>query len=156
MKTAAIDPGTEKSAFIVWDGEQIDGMGEEENSILRDRLLHDIFDVDLIAIEMVASFGMPVGKEVFETVLWIGRFLQAAECSGYKTKLVYRKDVKIHLCGTMRAKDGNIRQALMDKHGTPGTVKAKGKLYGVSKHLWSALAIADYVLTSEQPAETTP
>ena len=57
---------------------------------------------------------------------------------------LFRKDIKIHLCGTMKAKDANIRQALIDKHGKVGTAKNKGPLYGISSHLWSALAVADY------------
>lgn len=59
-------------------------------------------------------------------------------------ELIYRRDIKIHLCGTVKAKDGNIRQALIDKHGAPGTKKSKGPTYGVSGHLWAALAVADY------------
>ncbi|WP_230687708.1 hypothetical protein, partial [Streptococcus pneumoniae] len=59
--------------------------------------------------------------------------------------------VKIWLCGTMRAKDANIAQALRDKHGEVGTKKNPGKLYGIKSHLWSALAIADYALNHPQP-----
>ena len=28
---------------------------------------------------MVACYGMPVGKEVFDTCIWIGRFIQEAD-----------------------------------------------------------------------------
>ena len=91
------------------------------------------------AIEMVASYGMPVGKTVFETCVWIGRFDACEDAT-----LVYRKDVKMHLCGSMRAKDSNIRQALIDKLGKEVTK-------GVSKDVWSALAVA--VTVSERDSQ---
>ena len=85
---------------------------------------------------MVASYGMPVGKDIFETVKWIGRFEEAAATIWeVKTILIYRKDVKSYLCGSMKAKDSNIRQALIDLLG-------KEKTKGVSKDIWSALAVA--------------
>lgn len=102
-----------------------------------------------LAIEMIASYGMPVGREVFETCLWIGRFVQAWH-SPEDVELIYRKDVKMHLCGTPRAKDQNVRQALIDlfpatgggKTPQIGTVKQPGPLYGVSTHAWPALGVA--------------
>ena len=60
--------------------------------------------------------------------------------------LVYRQDVKQFLCHSARAKDGNIRQAIIDRLGPPGVKSAPGVTYGISKHLWSALAVA---LTAE-------
>ncbi|HBC95047.1 MAG TPA: hypothetical protein DCZ10_19680, partial [Pelotomaculum sp.] len=54
---------------------------------------------------------------------------------------VYRKDEKINLCGSMRAKDGNIRQALIDRFGIVGTKKSPGWFYGVSKDVWAAIAV---------------
>jgi hypothetical protein len=107
-----------------------------------------------LVIEMIASYGMAVGAEVFDTCVWIGRYVQAWH-SPDAVRLIYRKQVKLHLCGTTKAKDTNIRQALLDKFG-PGKDKAIGKkaapgpLYGVKTHAWSALAVA--VVASEVPA----
>jgi len=42
----------------------------------------------------------------------------------------------------MKAKDANIRQALIDKLGPVGTKKSPGPLWGVKSHIWSALAVA--------------
>lgn len=145
MTVLAIDPGPVESAFLVWGEDSLDA-SVLPNDVVLDRLVRGFRPWEKVAIEMVACYGMPVGKEVFETCLWIGRFIQR---SIEPTTLVYRKDVKIHLCGSMRAKDGNIRQALIDKYGPPGTKKAPGRTYGISGHLWSALAIADYVLREE-------
>lgn len=74
-------------------------------------------------IEMIASYGMAVGKEVFETCVWIGRFRQIAESQDIEAKYIYRKDEKMNLCHSMKAKDSNIRQALIDRFGEVGTKK---------------------------------
>jgi hypothetical protein len=85
---------------------------------------------------------MPVGKEVFETAEWIGRFLQKASGCKFDTYTkIYRKDVKINLCQSMKAKDSNIRHALIDRFGPVGVKKNPGWFYGVSKDIWSAVAI---------------
>lgn len=100
-----------------------------------------------VAIEMVASYGMPVGREVFETCVWIGRLTElcaARNLGGSYPALIYRRDIKLYLCGSARAKDGNIRQALIDRLGAPGTKKAPGPTYGISGDAWQALAIAVY------------
>jgi hypothetical protein len=146
-KILAIDPGDQQSAFVVWDGEEIFDKGLLPNQELIDKIF--ILDCDKMAIEMIASYGMPVGKTVFETCVWIGRFterfINTKPCwpplDNYVT-YIYRKDVKMHLCGTTKAKDGNIRQALIDRFGECGTKKNPGKLYGVSKDIWAALALA--------------
>jgi Holliday junction resolvasome RuvABC endonuclease subunit len=133
----AIDPGTEKSAFVLYDSHDkaIIDKGIDENFDLLDQIMHDpAFQEPVFAIEMIASYGMPVGKEVFETCVWIGRFVQAYN-GPHEIRTIYRRTVKTHLCGSMKAKDANIRQALLDKLGKEATK-------GVSKDIWSALAVA--------------
>ena len=80
-------------------------------------------DYDVLVIEMIASYGMPVGKEVFETCVWIGRFKELAIIRNIKVEYIYRKDEKMNLCQSMKAKDSNIRQALIDRFGIVGTKK---------------------------------
>jgi hypothetical protein len=67
--------------------------------------------------------------------------------------LLPRRAVKLALCGDSRAKDANIRQALIDRFGgkdaAVGRKAAPGPLYGISRDVWSALAIA--VTYSLQP-----
>jgi hypothetical protein len=146
----AIDPGTTQSAFLVWEDGMLEG-GMLPNPELRYRLLENSFGgATLVAIEMVASYGMAVGKEVFETVRWIGRF---EECARPPVRLVYRKDIKVHICGTTKAKDTNIRQALIDVYGPVGTRKNPGGCFGISGHLWSALAVAHFILSTDSPVD---
>ena len=132
----AIDPGTVRSAFVYWDAR--DKIIKDKGILPNDDMLHYIIDyyipgsnTDVMVIEMVASYGMPVGKEVFDTCVWIGRFYQASRAPVH---LLYRREVKMFLCGNMRAKDGNIRAALIDMLG-------KDVCKGVSKDVWSALAL---------------
>jgi hypothetical protein len=61
-------------------------------------------------------------------------------------QLVYRRDVKLHLCHSPRAKDANVRQALIDRLGPQGTKKNPGPTYGMKSHLWAALAVGVYAM----------
>ena len=103
-------------------------------------------------IEAVASYGMAVGASVFETCVWIGRFYEALAASCEKTpELVFRKDVKLHHCGVTRAKDANIRQALIDRFGAgasnggKGSKASPGWFWGMTADVWQAYALAVYV-----------
>lgn len=144
----AIDPGPDMSAYVETNANGgVVTFGYEKNTYVRaiinlaGRSNHEL------AIEMIASYGMPVGREVFETCLWIGRFLQAFDNDKYAS-LIYRKDVKLALCNSVRATDATIRQSLIDRYG-PGKEKAIGRkaspgpLYGLSGDMWAALAVAE-------------
>lgn len=152
----SIDPGSSQSAWMVFNPdtnlpEKFDISNNE--ALIRGHTMEFFKEeqkCDCLAIEMVASYGMPVGATVFETCVWIGRFIQAW-CPGDFYK-IYRKDVKMHLCQSMRAKDSNIRQAIIDKYPATGGGKLPqvgiksqpGPLFGVSKDVWSALSVAIY------------
>lgn len=139
MTVIAIDPGPEHSAYVVWDGAKIWSAGIEANSQMLSRLYNP--PAMYLVIEEIASYGMPVGREVFQTVRWSGRF---EEAWGLKNQFHYlpRLKVKQHLCHDSRAKDANIRQALVDRFGKPGTKKQPGTTYGLRKDIWSAFAVA--------------
>jgi len=191
MPLLAIDPGTEKSgwALLEEDGTLVDH-GWEDNGLVLSKLGIEISSGTKLLIEDVSHYGMPVGRDVFETVKWMGRFdiLHLAEW-------ITRPDIKLALCGSVTATDSNVRQAVIDWYG--GDEKAiggkkcpdckgkgwkgrdhkgcatchhmdevhKGKyayqgcgyqthsgpLYGVSGHVWSALALGiAYIERSKQ------
>ena len=147
MKIFGVDPGPEDSAFLVLEDGRVSHFGIVPNAGILQRIDYrgDTRD-SVLVIEMVASYGMPVGREVFETCVWIGRFEQA--WGPAKRDRLTRQDVKRQLCnGNMRAKDKHVRQVMLDRFG-PGKAKAvglkktPGPLYGISKDVWAALAIA--------------
>lgn len=145
----AIDPGTTQSAWLRYEGDRPAGFGITANDVLL-RALRTGGLPDVVVIEKVESFGMAVGAEVFDTVLWAGRFAEAA----HRVPVVWlpRRTVKLALCADSRAKDANIRQALIDRFGGQAAIGRKaapGPLYGISRDVWSALAIA--VTYSIQP-----
>lgn len=148
MNVLAIDPGTEQSAWVLYDGARVVGHDIEANRTLMMRLRDRWFtDVAAVVLEQVESYGMAVGREVFETVFWTGRFYQAATAYGAGiAHLRPRRTVKLHLCESAKAKDSNIRVALIDRFGGKekaiGLKRTQGPLYGVKSHEWSALAIA--------------
>ena len=132
----AIDPGTTQSAYVVFDCKEkrIVDKGILPNHEMLAQISYTT-TLSMMAIEMIAGYGMPVGKEVFETCVWIGRYQQEAYRSGMDVEKVFRKDVKMHLCGSVRARDANVRQALIDLLG-------KEKTKGVAKDMWAALGVA--------------
>jgi hypothetical protein len=141
----AIDPGPTQSGFVVF-GEGVIHSGVLPNDQMRLYMKINCHngELDRLAIEMIASYGMAVGAEVFNTCLWIGRYLEYWEKYNEPStaQLVFRREVKMHLCGTARAKDTNIKQALVDKLGPIGKKDSPGPLYGVKSHAWPALGVA--------------
>ena len=143
----AIDPGTENSAWVQFDAAKriILGHGKEQNYFLLSRLSDEF---EHVVIEQVQSYGKPVGQEVFTTVWWCGRFWEHAVNAGSCCVHVPRRDVKMHLCGTIKGiNDAVIRQRLIDLFGPGrekaiGTKKNQGPLYGLKADEWQALAIA--------------
>lgn len=171
----AIDPGTTHSALVILNEAGMPAnlfLGKNESLISLLRAPPPGWPFPLtratpLAIERVESYGMPVGEEVFETCRWAGRFHEAwaARCWGASEIFhVPRRAVKLHLCGSARARDSNIRAALIDRYGpgrraAMGLKASPGPLYGVKQDLWAALAVAvtvhDTLLKAPVPAAMT-
>ncbi len=135
----AIDAGNEESGYCLIDATTYKPI--EFGKISNTQMLMKVIELkyDKLILEMVASYGMPVGATVFETCVWIGRFIQARNCPDYE--YIYRKEEKMNLCYSMKAKDSNIRQALIDRFGDVGTKSNQGFFYGFKKDIWSAFAV---------------
>ena len=149
MTILAIDPGPTQSAWVLYEHGNVVDCATVENMSLLTLISCGSFgrDVDHIVAEKVESFGMAVGASVFETVFWTGRFIEAWHGIEPTRHRIGRRNVKLHLCGSARAKDANIRQALIDRFGGSkeaaiGLKKTPGPLYGVKGHQWAALAVA--------------
>lgn len=149
MMLIAIDPGNVESAFV-----RIDDQYKlyEHEKIRNEELINRIEDLsricDRVVIERIASYGMAVGRSVFETCEWIGRFTQMAIGLYMPVDYVFRIDEKMALCRDARAGDTNIRRALIDRFAQhdlrtgKGTKKNPDYFYGFAKDEWAAMAVA--------------
>lgn len=157
----AIDPGTTESGVCIIDSANYKPIahGKFKNESVYDfinenmKILFSLHyredsedDEYEFAIEMIASYGKAVGIEVFETCVWIGRFTEMFG-NAFKVSRIYRKDEKMNLCGSMKAKDPNIIQALVDrfapgeKNYGKGTKKNPGWFYNFNHDVWQAYAV---------------
>lgn len=145
-----IDPGTFKSGYVLCEprcARVVECEAAISNAMLLDRLdaVKREHPGAWLAIEWVQSYGRPVGMETFETCRWVGRFEE--RWANGKVRLLKPRDIKTYLCGTAAAKDADRRKALIELYGETrriavGTKNARGPLYGVSSHAWSALSAA--------------
>lgn len=157
LRVLAIDPGPTESAWVVYDSEcrAVIAAGKAPNNSLLE-VCRNPWEATKLSItdcvcERIRSYGMPAGAELFETCEWCGRFQEAWEMHHIYATAPHlwhwmpRKDVKMHLCGQTRAKDANIRQAIIDRFGGQSAIGRKaapGPLYGIAGDEWAALAVA--------------
>jgi len=145
MKIFGIDPGSRESGCVIWgiDSRRViqyeHTCNEKVLCVIRN-LENDV----IVAIEQIRGYGIVAGDDTFDTCHWSGRFQEAHEVKqlGGQVHLIPRKDIKRHLCGNTTTNDKYIRQALIDRYGEVGTKKNPGPLFGISGHLWAALAVA--------------
>jgi len=156
MRVLALDPGPEKTAWVLYHPEMrfaeggCEVLGSENQDV--NRQLRALIDhADRVVCEGIQSYGMPVGRTTFDTAMWIGRYQEYAEMViGIEFEILYNPEVRLHLCRSSRAKDAHVRRALLDRYpetgggATPqiGTKKLPGPLFGFKEHMWSALAVA--------------
>lgn len=161
----AIDPGDVQSAYCIVDTAtykplEFGKVGNYElRTILADKLEQSqtpTSDMDgnlhrdefTVVIERIASYGMAVGATVFTTCEWTGRFAEITELNGSTPQYVFRKEEKLTICGDSRAKDANIRRALIDRFAQHDMKNGRGTkanpdwFYGFHSDIWQAYGIA--------------
>jgi hypothetical protein len=144
LRVLAVDPGYQRSAWCLYWTDHVVELETRENAAALNRIGSGGFDAGTtLAVEMVESYGMPVGREVFRTVLWTGRFIEAWR--GGAVVLVPRRVVKLELCRSSRAKDSNVAQAVRDILGEPPKKGHPTAGYGTRRPVadqWAAIAVA--------------
>lgn len=153
-----IDPGTTKTGWVIFDplAEKPVEAGWEDNATVLWRIENMNFH-DRVIMETFAAQGMPLGDSSLQTVRWEGRFVERALMSrGIEVDHITRRAIKIAICGSSRAKDSNIRAAMVDMYAfawsnignglgvkdnpSPLACLRSGK--GATAHTFAALAVA--------------
>ena len=146
MTILAIDPGSSASAYCVMD----DAASPLKFDKVPNADLIQIArytDADTIVIERVASYGMPVGREVFDTCEWIGRFTQVAVDTSHRVEYILRQEEKLFICKSPKANDATIRRALIDRFAKHDFKTGKGNshspdfFYNFKADIWAAFSI---------------
>ncbi len=146
----AIDPDPQGGSWVLCD--ECGEVRAHERNCPMGHLKQAINGVDetttqQVVVEDVVSYGMPVGREVFDTVKNIGEIRGVCRQRSVPFDLLSRVQVKTALCRSARAKDANVRAALVDLYGgsrkeAVGTKASPGPLYGLVADEWAALALA--------------
>ena len=158
----AIDPGNTESAFVLLgDKMQVLNKGKLANRDVEKVLCKalQIPHLDVVC-ERINSYGMPVGREVFDTCEQIGRFGFICDMHNLKMNYINRSEEKLTICHSPRANDTSIRRALIDhfaqhdfKNGK-GTKKNPDWFYGFKADIWAAFAVG-YTYAMKKREENT-
>ena len=165
MMFVAIDPGPEKSAYVVIEDGRIVLARKVDNGRLLDMLSTPEWKFwieERVIIEQIKAYEH-IGDTVLWTVHWCGRLHQVAVQNGMHVAYVPRATVKTHVTGHCRtAKDRHVREAMIDRWGPPQIPMTDDEQADVPKSkrrrfrpgptaafradMWAALAVATWWL----------
>lgn len=151
-----LDPGNRHTAWLLYQPSEkliINGFGKEPNERVLDIIIEKEEFYDLMLVEQLSGYiytpkgaqyrkQTTIGRDVIDTAVWSGRFVQQADIVGKEHVMMLRSTVSHHLCkGVQHPGNSEVRAALIKRFGEKGTMKNPGLLYGVSDDIWSSLAL---------------
>lgn len=141
--TIGIDPGPETSDAVVLDSEGlVVGKISCPNGEMYACVDNWKQQGERVVVEDFVPYGARLSYESMDTIKFIGALFWAHGC-----EVLSRKAIKLHLCGIASATNANVKDALVHEYGgsrerAVGKKKTPGPLYGITDHLWAALAVA--------------
>ena len=125
MDILAIDPGPDKSAFVLfdWPEKVIFTFGHITNREVLELIAS--INVDLMAVEEVSYYGpnSNIGATTIDTARWVGRFQDRMETQGHSENgvmLIKNQKVRVHICGLSAVKKSAVRRATKDRFPRTG------------------------------------
>ena len=134
----AVDPGSSQSAWVWLDPDRIVDHAKEANA---DVLAMLRIIGGTVVIEDISPRQQPLGKEVADTLRWIGRFMEAAQRHAAVHLITRQAVTAYHIDGGTKDADKRIRAAIIERYGGGNPVKRDHVLHGITADQWSALAI---------------
>jgi hypothetical protein len=159
-----IDPGPERTAVVCYDperrvpvwGEWVQNIKVISHVLLTPSPVRKSRPEDVYVIEYPQNYGSMMGATTLDTCFACGLITGHLSVNYRYSRPIARPSVKTHLLGVARGNDAQVKRALWNALGEPGTKKDPGPTYclhmrrgGASKHLWAALAVA--VTAAESP-----
>ena len=159
MNILGIDPGPDESAIAIIKFDPYHGkwptlgiFGKYENRHILNSIELNLENIHGCCIEQAQNHGHIVGRDVYETIWWSGRFYELAEHSLDMDVVRMKKPtINVELCGISRATNSQIVASVTDefepcgggKNKRKGTKRNPGPLYGVSgQDVYDAMAAA--------------
>lgn len=141
MILLALDPGTRQTGFTFFNTET--SAPQEHGDIGNEQILPLIPACDELVIEGMISWATRVGETTRQTLIWIGRFIQAAVFAGIPWHILARDKVKTTLGLKAKCRDAEIDHFIQElyvpnynRYRNPGILK------GFAGDSWAALALA--------------
>jgi hypothetical protein len=142
LKILGLDPGPSETAYCLIDQDfNVLTAGKAALPMILKAL--SVAPPDCVAIESIQSYGMAVGRSVFDTCYSIGRILQKCDDLALPTFLYPRPEYARRICGVGKISDSVLRQALLLRFGGDRKGEALHLLRGNSDKR-SAFAVAAY------------
>lgn len=148
MNVLSLDVGTMQSGFCIidYDTYQPKLFGKINNSDLLDIVKKS--DYDVLVYEEFQSYGTQMGVSTITSITWNGRFIQLAEDRQKEVVPIFRREVKMNLCNSVKANDSNVRHALISRFAKfdfkngKGTKQRPDWFYNFKADCWSAYGLA--------------
>lgn len=123
MDIFGLDPGRSETAYCLIDRD-FNVLTAGKAPLVQVLKALEVAPPACVVIESIQSYGMAVGRSVFDTCYNIGRILQRCEDLDIRTFLYPRPEYARRICGVGKISDTVLRQALLlrfggDKKGEP-------------------------------------
>lgn len=147
MEILCLDVGTEESAYCIINSETYKPLKFEKINNIELLKIVKNEKYDKMVYEEFQCYGMAIGVSTIKSITWNGRYIQSALDRNKPVEYIYRKEEKMNLCGSMKAKDTNIRQSLIDRFAEfdlkqgKGTKDNKDFFYGFKSDIWASYAV---------------
>lgn len=143
MMVLGLDPGPSETAYCLVDTDFNIQAADKRALPEVFKFLYAARAPDHVAIESIQSYGMMVGRSVFDTCYSIGRILQRCDDLEIPWVLYPRPEYARRICGTGKISDAILRQALLLRFGDDSK---NGPLYQLKGNpdKRSAFAVAVY------------
>lgn len=160
----AFDPGNEQTGWVVVlaDNSKLLYKNKENNSECLTKLSiflnKEKFNIVKVGIEYVSSYGMATNQTVLDTATFSGILACIFKINNIPCEFIFRKSIKMFLCGSVRAKDSEVNCRVREYVGEDNTQKKPNiwywnesvEKYGGYKYanndIYAAIAVALYLI----------